>query len=398
MKKVTLSILLLIITFNAYCQTGRFATVKLKNPTERTDFSNGFEWIPLMKTNGRINSYMNASNFVVQSQLSGLSFNLQQVTDTGNETTNNIQLRQSGLTSNQYILFDTDGFDYKIEQETIEDKGSAITTLSIKHDDVKTFEFANGINKSFKELRSTDLFSIENSTNGNRIQFSTASLVTAGAGSSLSYNIDFQEKSGTAALLSDIPTIQAGSNVTIDSSDPLNPVISASSQNAPQYQGGTDINVDTTDPLNPVINFTGSLTGDFVTTNTTQSITGNKNMVGVTTLNDVNGFVRMRTSSTNYSREASKGLFAYTTDGNFQFGVHTNLAANANAFLNFKQLTDSRTFDFPNTGGLIVTTVNNVLGLTPTSEPVSASAGDIYYDSSTNKLRCYNGSIWNDLF
>ena len=31
------------------------------------------------------------------------------------------------------------------------------------------------------------------------------------------------------------------------------------------------------------------------------------------------------------------------------------------------------------------------------SAPVGA-AGDVYYDSSTNKLRCYNGSSWNDLF
>lgn len=30
--------------------------------------------------------------------------------------------------------------------------------------------------------------------------------------------------------------------------------------------------------------------------------------------------------------------------------------------------------------------------------PSTAEAGDVYYDSSTNKLRCYNGSTWNDLF
>jgi hypothetical protein len=32
------------------------------------------------------------------------------------------------------------------------------------------------------------------------------------------------------------------------------------------------------------------------------------------------------------------------------------------------------------------------------AEPVSPSAGDVYYDSDTNKLRCYNGTTWNDLF
>jgi hypothetical protein len=34
----------------------------------------------------------------------------------------------------------------------------------------------------------------------------------------------------------------------------------------------------------------------------------------------------------------------------------------------------------------------------PMSTPASAESGDVYYDSSTNKLRCYNGTSWNDLF
>jgi hypothetical protein len=38
------------------------------------------------------------------------------------------------------------------------------------------------------------------------------------------------------------------------------------------------------------------------------------------------------------------------------------------------------------------------LALTPGSEPASAVAGDVYFDSSSAKLRCYNGAIWNDLF
>jgi hypothetical protein len=34
----------------------------------------------------------------------------------------------------------------------------------------------------------------------------------------------------------------------------------------------------------------------------------------------------------------------------------------------------------------------------PTTAPTSPSAGMVYYDSGTNKLRCWNGTIWNDLF
>jgi hypothetical protein len=34
----------------------------------------------------------------------------------------------------------------------------------------------------------------------------------------------------------------------------------------------------------------------------------------------------------------------------------------------------------------------------PITEPGSPQAGDVYYDIGTNKLRCYNGTTWNDLF
>jgi parallel beta-helix repeat protein len=34
----------------------------------------------------------------------------------------------------------------------------------------------------------------------------------------------------------------------------------------------------------------------------------------------------------------------------------------------------------------------------PQTQPATAVAGDVYYSSSTNKLRCYDGTIWNDLF
>ena len=38
-------------------------------------------------------------------------------------------------------------------------------------------------------------------------------------------------------------------------------------------------------------------------------------------------------------------------------------------------------------------------GMTTTQrDNLTASAGMIIYNSSTNKLQCYNGSSWNDLF
>jgi hypothetical protein len=35
---------------------------------------------------------------------------------------------------------------------------------------------------------------------------------------------------------------------------------------------------------------------------------------------------------------------------------------------------------------------------TPTTTPSTPVAGMVYYDQGTNKLRCYNGTSWNDLF
>lgn len=42
--------------------------------------------------------------------------------------------------------------------------------------------------------------------------------------------------------------------------------------------------------------------------------------------------------------------------------------------------------------------VDDVMRLEPTSAPASPAAGDIYFDSATSKLRCHDGTQWNDLF
>ena len=39
-----------------------------------------------------------------------------------------------------------------------------------------------------------------------------------------------------------------------------------------------------------------------------------------------------------------------------------------------------------------------IVSFTPTAEPVSPSEGDVYFDSTTKKLRCYDGTVWQDLF
>jgi hypothetical protein len=42
--------------------------------------------------------------------------------------------------------------------------------------------------------------------------------------------------------------------------------------------------------------------------------------------------------------------------------------------------------------------VGDAMRLEPTSTPTSPSAGDLYFDSTTNKLRCYDGTTWQDCF
>jgi hypothetical protein len=68
-----------------------------------------------------------------------------------------------------------------------------------------------------------------------------------------------------------------------------------------------------------------------------------------------------------------------------------------------------------NTGTLIFSTSSSIFGsnnvervrIKPTgqvrffplaADPAGAETGDVYYNSVSNKLKCYNGTIWNDLF
>jgi hypothetical protein len=42
--------------------------------------------------------------------------------------------------------------------------------------------------------------------------------------------------------------------------------------------------------------------------------------------------------------------------------------------------------------------VMDVMRLEPAPEPATPGKGDLYFDSTTNKLRCYDGTIWHDLW
>ncbi len=42
--------------------------------------------------------------------------------------------------------------------------------------------------------------------------------------------------------------------------------------------------------------------------------------------------------------------------------------------------------------------ISDALRIEPGSEPSNPAAGDIYFDSTTSKLRCHDGTIWQDVF
>lgn len=102
-----------------------------------------------------------------------------------------------------------------------------------------------------------------------------------------------QDGDGTLAFLSDIPSpgvqsIVAGTNVTVDNTDPLNPIVSsAGGAGISSVVAGADIDVDNTDPANPVVSVDGTETPSFptITTVFNDLFTGVPGFVSLTTYN-----------------------------------------------------------------------------------------------------------------
>jgi hypothetical protein len=136
------------------------------------------------------------------------------------------------------------------------------------------------------------------------------------------------------------------------------------------------------------------------------------------------GVHRMRI---NKNGEVGIGNFTPTHGGTFTFecagnvGIRTNLyincdGADGDSYVYFyegssttgaylKWDDDPGEFVFNKnlsiTGSVSATTsisAETLFHLTPGSGPVGPVEGDIYMDSTSHKLRCYDGTIWNDLF
>jgi hypothetical protein len=74
----------------------------------------------------------------------------------------------------------------------------------------------------------------------------------------------------------------------------------------------------------------------------------------------------------------------------------SNGAAGSNGTLIFS--TCSSIFTNTNTERVRIKPTGQVRFFPLAADPAGAETGDVYYNSVSNKLKCYNGTIWNDLF
>ena len=86
-----------------------------------------------------------------------------------------------------------------------------------------------------------------------------------------------------------------------------------------------------------------------------------------------------------------------TNDGNAGFianGYGVYVGANSGVITNSYGIYQEGASDENYFAGPV--NINNVLHLEPSAEPGSPSEGDIYYDSGCHKLRCFDGTLWQD--
>lgn len=105
-----------------------------------------------------------------------------------------------------------------------------------------------------------------------------------------------------------------------------------------------------------------------------------------------------------FSDNASHLMFNVNTDGLGMWrNIYNDSGSNAIGFLNGTKTAypmgqsafDSITIGAPR-GGTASTAPVGVAHITPTTTPGSPTEGDCYWDSTLHKLRCYDGTIWNN--
>lgn len=257
---------------------------------------------------------------------------------------------------------------------------------------------------------------VDGSANTGYGYFSGESLTTG------SYNTFIGNRAGRGITTGSYNTV-VGGQVQSLSSTLSNHIIIADGQNNRRIVAFNDGNVflggSTTLPTNAGYKLqvagTGYFEGSPAAFDYTKSVltiknmnTAGQNTYGLITLdNNVSSLsyadIRLGTNPT--------GLRLYATDipGAIATGAAIQMFRNTDPNFPGQVYFDSGS---NNSGALIFRTAPASTGLTervrvkangsvrfqPMTQPATAEAGDVYYDSGTNKLRCYNGTIWNDLF
>ena len=113
-----------------------------------------------------------------------------------------------------------------------------------------------------------------------------------------------------------------------------------------------------------------------------------------------NAFITVNTGSTTGIDLYRSGGTANFSAIRFRDGTNANTYGQIGFNVNNVRIEATNTLDLISSSTVRATVKQNgQVNFVPLgAAPSGAAAGDVYYDSSTNKLRCYNGTSWNDLF
>ncbi|MFT7900011.1 hypothetical protein VBY74_08495 [Tenacibaculum ascidiaceicola] len=159
---------------------------------------------------------------------------LQQVTDRDNITSNDLVLRDLNSNSNQKIVFETLGDNYSFEQTSVDQEGQSITEFFLKRNNLDVMKFHSDSGAPLQgfttletplTIKGNSLYGL-NIVSPNGIKSFRMKVPDTNTDNVSILNVP--DGDGTISRLEDIPQIQAGSNITIDNTDPLQPIINAS--------------------------------------------------------------------------------------------------------------------------------------------------------------------------
>jgi len=151
------------------------------------------------------------------------------------------------------------------------------------------------------------------------------------------------------------------------------------------------LGIGTGSPTN-VVDITKSLAGDngIIVTNTSNNVVA---QASLNVKNDVGTMGSFKAYSSTFFVTSLQNMAAFGSTTNI--ALFTDAASASGGTGHIKFLVGG--YD-ASQERLRIKSTGQVRFVPLSSAPSSPQSGDVYYDSTTNKLRCYDGTIWNDLF